>query len=101
MRDLENPEVGPLVRKYMGTKATVDGAYRTQLFHAIHDFTTSAGGGAKYVGLLLSGGGLYAQAVVSRGRYNMARAKEMALASFGWSGPTTVPAPEPAAIAAQ
>jgi 4-hydroxybutyryl-CoA dehydratase/vinylacetyl-CoA-Delta-isomerase len=101
MRDLENPDVGHLVRKYMGTKATVDGAYRTQLFHAIHDFTASAGGGAKYVGLLLSGGGLYAQAVVSRGRYNMARAKEMALASFGWNGPTTIPAPEPAAIAAQ
>jgi 4-hydroxybutyryl-CoA dehydratase/vinylacetyl-CoA-Delta-isomerase len=101
MRDLDNAEIGPLVRKYMGTKETVDGAYRTQLFHAIHDFTTSASGGAKYVGLLLSGGGLYAQAVVSRGRYNMVRAKAMALESFGWSGPTTKEAAPPTAIAAQ
>jgi 4-hydroxybutyryl-CoA dehydratase/vinylacetyl-CoA-Delta-isomerase len=101
MRDLEDEEVGELVRKYMGAKETVDGADRTQLFHAIHDFTTSAGGGAKYVGLLLSGGGLYAQAVVSRGRYDMARAKDLALASFGWKGSTTRPAAAPGAIAAQ
>jgi 4-hydroxybutyryl-CoA dehydratase/vinylacetyl-CoA-Delta-isomerase len=101
MRDLDNPEIGPLVRKYMGAKAGVDGAYRAQLFHAIHDLTTSAHGGARYVGLLLSGGGLYAQAVVSRGRYDMARAKEMALASFNWTGPTARPAEPPASIAAQ
>jgi 4-hydroxybutyryl-CoA dehydratase/vinylacetyl-CoA-Delta-isomerase len=87
MRDLDNPEIGPLVRKYMGTKQSVDGAYRTQLFHAIHDYTTSASGGARYVGLLLSGGGLYAQAVVSRGRYNMARAKAMALDLVGMEPP--------------
>jgi 4-hydroxybutyryl-CoA dehydratase/vinylacetyl-CoA-Delta-isomerase len=101
MRDLENDEVGELVRKYMATKETVDGAYRTQLFHAIHDFTSSAAGGAKYVGLLLSGGGLYAQAVVSRGRYDMVRAKQMALATFGWEGPTTKPATAPDKLAAQ
>jgi 4-hydroxybutyryl-CoA dehydratase/vinylacetyl-CoA-Delta-isomerase len=101
VRDLENHEIGPLVRKYMGTKASVDGAYRLALFHAIHDFTSSAHGGARYVGLLLAGGGLYAQAVVTRGRYDMAGAKERALAAFGWTEPTTQSTAEPSALAAQ
>ncbi|MFC3174079.1 4-hydroxyphenylacetate 3-hydroxylase N-terminal domain-containing protein [Novosphingobium bradum] len=83
MRDLENAEIGHLVRKYMGTKQSVDGTYRTRLFHAIHDITASAQGGAKQAGLLLSGGGLYAQNVVTRGRYDMARAKAMALEAIG------------------
>jgi 4-hydroxybutyryl-CoA dehydratase/vinylacetyl-CoA-Delta-isomerase len=83
MSDLDNPEVGPLVRKYMSTKETVDGLWRTQLFHAIHDATASAFGGANYVGLLLAGGGLYAQNVVTRVRYDMERAKQLALASMG------------------
>ena len=30
--DLENPEVGPLLRKYMGTGPGVDGEYRLRLF---------------------------------------------------------------------
>jgi hypothetical protein len=51
--------------------------------------STGRASGAKYVGLLLSGGGPDAQAVVSRGRYDMVRAKQLALASFGWDGPTT------------
>jgi 4-hydroxybutyryl-CoA dehydratase/vinylacetyl-CoA-Delta-isomerase len=101
VRDLENDEIGPLVRKYMGTKASVDGAYRLALFHAIHDFTTSAHGGARYVGLLLAGGGLYAQAVVTRSRYDLGRAKALALAAFGWTEPTTRAAAEPSAVAAQ
>jgi 4-hydroxybutyryl-CoA dehydratase/vinylacetyl-CoA-Delta-isomerase len=96
VRDLENPEVGELVRKYMGTKQSVDGAYRTQLFHAVHDLTTSAHGGARYVGILQGGGGLHTQAVVTRGRYDMARAKRMALESFGWKDPS-----EESALAAE
>lgn len=84
-RDLENSEIGPLVRKYMGTKQSIDGEYRLRLFHAIHDLTTSAYGGHHHVALLQSGGGLYAQSVVTRGRYDMPRAKRLALESFGWS----------------
>jgi 4-hydroxybutyryl-CoA dehydratase/vinylacetyl-CoA-Delta-isomerase len=77
--DLENPDVGDLIRKYMGTKQSVDGRYRTQLFHAIYDFTGGAGGTWNAVALLQSGGGLYAQRIVTAGRYDMAKAKKAAL----------------------
>jgi 4-hydroxybutyryl-CoA dehydratase/vinylacetyl-CoA-Delta-isomerase len=87
VRDLENPEIGGLVRKYMSGKPTYDGAFRLHLFNAIHDFTTSAYGGAKYVGLLQGGGGLYAQSVVTRGRYDIARAKRLALDAVGLRAP--------------
>jgi 4-hydroxybutyryl-CoA dehydratase / vinylacetyl-CoA-Delta-isomerase len=85
MRDLENEDIGHLVRKYMGTKQSVDGAYRTRLFHAVHDLTTSAQGGAKYAGVMMGGGGLYAQNIVTRMRYDMERAKRMAFEAIGWS----------------
>ncbi|MBM3594322.1 MAG: 4-hydroxyphenylacetate 3-hydroxylase [Alphaproteobacteria bacterium] len=85
MRDLENADIGHLVRKYMGTEQSIDGAYRTRLFHAVHDLTTSAYGGAKYAGLLFGGGGLYAQAIVTRMRYDMERARQMAFDAMGWS----------------
>ena len=96
VRDLENGEIGQLVRKYMGTKQSVDGAYRLQLFNALHDLTASAYGGFRHVGLIQSGGGLYAQAVVTRGRYDITRAKRLALDSFGWADAPVVTAPKPA-----
>jgi 4-hydroxybutyryl-CoA dehydratase/vinylacetyl-CoA-Delta-isomerase len=83
-RDLENAEIGPLVRKYMATKPGIEGEYRLRLFRAIHDLTASAYGGHRHVALLQSGGGLYAQSIVTRGRYDMDRAKRLALESFGW-----------------
>ena len=43
--DLENPETGHLVRKYMAHRAGVDGEYRTRLFHAIRDLTADSYGG--------------------------------------------------------
>ncbi len=85
MRDLENEDIGHLVRKYMGSKQSIDGAYRTRLFHAVHDLTTSAYGGAKYAGVMMGGGGLYAQNIVTRMRYDMDRAKHMAFDAMGWS----------------
>jgi 4-hydroxybutyryl-CoA dehydratase/vinylacetyl-CoA-Delta-isomerase len=77
--DLENPDVGYLIRKYMGTKQSVDGAYRTRLFHAIYDFTGGAGGTWAAIANLQSGGGLYAQRIVTSGRYDIEEAKKMAL----------------------
>ncbi len=85
MRDLENEDIGHLVRKYMGSKQSIDGAYRTRLFHAVHDLTTSAQGGAKYAGVMMGGGGLYAQNIVTRMRYDMERAKQMAFDAMGFS----------------
>jgi 4-hydroxybutyryl-CoA dehydratase / vinylacetyl-CoA-Delta-isomerase len=77
--DLENEEVGHLIRKYMGTKQSVDGNYRTKLFHAIYDFTAGANGSWWSIAMLQSGGGLYAQRIVTRGRYDIEAAKNRAL----------------------
>lgn len=77
--DLENPETGDLVRKYMGTMQSVDGTYRTRLFHAIRDTTADALGGWSTVTNIQAGGGLYAQRIVSRLHYDMEHAKEEAL----------------------
>ncbi|MFW6092837.1 MAG: 4-hydroxyphenylacetate 3-hydroxylase N-terminal domain-containing protein [Pseudomonadota bacterium] len=77
--DLESEGVGHLARKYMGTLQSVDGVYRTRLFHAIRDLTADAFGGWNAVTNIQAGGGLYAQRIVSRMHYDMERAKETAL----------------------
>ncbi len=77
--DLENEKTGHLVRKYMGTMQSVDGAYRLRLFHAIRDLTADALGGWYAVTNIQAGGGLYAQRIVSRMHYDMDKAKRLAL----------------------
>ena len=81
--DLENPETGDLVRKYMGTRNDVDGEYRTRLFHAIRDLTADAMGGWYAVTNIQAGGGLYAQRIVTRRHYDLDGAKRQALAVAG------------------
>ena len=83
MADLENAEVGPLIRKYMSTGPGVDGAYRTRLFHAIRDLTADALGGWKAVTNIQAGGGLYAQRIVTRKHYDLEGAKQAALEVAG------------------
>ncbi len=87
LADLENAEVGPLIRKYMSTGPGVDGEYRTRLFHAIRDLTADALGGWKFVTNLQAGGGLYAQRIVTRRHYDLAGAKKKALAHAGIEPP--------------
>ena len=86
-RDLENPEVGEMIRKYMGTKQSVDGAYRLKLFLALRDFAASGYAGHNAVSTIQAGGGLYAQRVVTRSRYDMAKARRMALDKAGLDDP--------------
>lgn len=81
--DLENEETGDLIRKYMGTKQSVDGVYRTRLFHAIRDLTADAYGGWKQVTNIQAGGGLYAQRIVTRAHYDIEGAKARALEAGG------------------
>jgi 4-hydroxybutyryl-CoA dehydratase/vinylacetyl-CoA-Delta-isomerase len=81
--DLENPETGHLVRKYMGTKADVDGEYRVRLFHAIRDLTADSYGGWTQVTNIQAGGGLYAQRIVTRKHYDLNGAKQAALRVAG------------------
>jgi 4-hydroxybutyryl-CoA dehydratase/vinylacetyl-CoA-Delta-isomerase len=81
--DLENAEVGELVRKYMSTGKGVDGEYRMRLFHAIRDLTADAYGGWKVVTNIQAGGGLYAQRIVTRKHYDLEGAKRKALEAAG------------------
>jgi len=80
--DLENNEIGPLVRKYMAG-ANSDGEYRMKLFHAIRDLTADAYGGWKFVTNIQAGGGLYAQRIVTRKHYDLEGAKQKALKLAG------------------
>ena len=81
MADLDNKKTGHLIRKYMGTLQSVDGLYRTKLFHAIRDMTADAYGGWSAVTNIQAGGGLYAQRIVSRRHYDLEGAKRQALQS--------------------
>lgn len=81
--DLENPDTGNLIKKYMRTMDGVDGEYRTRLFHALRDLTADAYGGWRLVTNIQAGGGLYAQRIVTRKHYDLEKAKRMALAAAG------------------
>lgn len=83
LRDLNNPETGDYLAKYMRTMDGVDAEYRMRLFHAIRDFTADAYGGWQHVTMLQAGGGLYAQKVVVAKHYDMARAKRLGLEVAG------------------
>jgi 4-hydroxybutyryl-CoA dehydratase/vinylacetyl-CoA-Delta-isomerase len=86
MADFDNEELRPLLNKYMATGPDVSGEYRTKLFHAIRDTTADAYGGWHQVTNLQSGGGLFAQRVVTRKHYDLERARAMALKVAGLSG---------------
>jgi 4-hydroxybutyryl-CoA dehydratase/vinylacetyl-CoA-Delta-isomerase len=79
--DLENNEVGALVRKYMAGGNGAPGEYRMKLFHAIRDITADSYGGWRFVTNLQAGGGLYAQRIVTRRHYDLEGAKSSALHS--------------------
>jgi 4-hydroxybutyryl-CoA dehydratase/vinylacetyl-CoA-Delta-isomerase len=81
--DLENPDTGPLLRKYMSTGSDVDGEYRTRLFHTIRDLTADAYGGWVAVTNVQAGGGLYAQRIVTKKHYDLDRARQIALEAAG------------------
>jgi 4-hydroxybutyryl-CoA dehydratase/vinylacetyl-CoA-Delta-isomerase len=78
MADLDNPDVGPQLRKYLTGASDVPGDTRAKLFHAIRDATADSYGGWHLVTNVQSGGGLFAQRVVTRKHYDMDRAKRLA-----------------------
>jgi 4-hydroxybutyryl-CoA dehydratase / vinylacetyl-CoA-Delta-isomerase len=86
MADFDNPQLRPLLDKYMGTGPEISGEYRSKLFHAIRDLTADSYGGWHHVTNLQSGGGLYAQRVVTRKYYDIERARALALKAAGLSG---------------
>ena len=93
MRDLDNPDVGELVEKYMATSETMTGRYRMRLFHAIRDLTAGLYGGWWHVVNLHAGGGLYAQRLVTRKHYDLERAKMLARRLAGIPDDEAVGAP--------
>lgn len=87
--DLENPETGPFVEKYLRGAAGVAAEERLALFHTIHNMTADEWGGREAVSWLQSGGGLFAQRTVTRHHYDMAGATRLArqLAGLDAAGP--------------
>jgi 4-hydroxybutyryl-CoA dehydratase/vinylacetyl-CoA-Delta-isomerase len=86
MADFDHPDLSPLLEKYMSTGPDVPGEYRSRLFHAIRDTTADAYGGWHQVTNLQSGGGLYAQRLVTRKNYDIERARALALKAAGLAG---------------
>ena len=84
--DLENPDTGPFVEKYLRGAAGVSAEHRLGLFHAIHNMTADEWGGREAVSWLQSGGGLFAQRTVTRNHYDMAGAVRAASALAGLHG---------------
>jgi 4-hydroxybutyryl-CoA dehydratase / vinylacetyl-CoA-Delta-isomerase len=78
MADLDNPDIGPQLRKYLTGASEVSGDTRAKLFHAIRDATADSYGGWHLVTNVQSGGGLFAQRLVTRKHYDMERAKRLA-----------------------
>jgi 4-hydroxybutyryl-CoA dehydratase/vinylacetyl-CoA-Delta-isomerase len=83
LADLDNPATHGYVEKYMQGNSEVSAEQRLRLFHAIRDLTADAYGGWHLVTNLQSGGGLFAQRIVTRRHYDMARAKAIARHSAG------------------
>ncbi|HVB41228.1 MAG TPA: 4-hydroxyphenylacetate 3-hydroxylase C-terminal domain-containing protein [Streptosporangiaceae bacterium] len=75
--DFDNPTLGPFLRKYMAAGTDVPGDYRASLFRAIRDLTADAYGGWHLVTNIQSGGGLFAQRLVTRRLYDMDRARAL------------------------
>ncbi|TFV58823.1 4-hydroxyphenylacetate 3-hydroxylase [Mycobacterium sp. PS03-16] len=83
MADLDNPDIGEHLRKYLTGSADVPGEVRAKLFHAIRDSTADSYGGWHLVTNVQSGGGLFAQRLVTRKHYDMDRAKRLARRAAG------------------
>jgi 4-hydroxybutyryl-CoA dehydratase/vinylacetyl-CoA-Delta-isomerase len=83
MADFDNPDVGASLRKYMSTGSAVDGEYRARLFATIRNLTADDFGGWRLVAMLQSGGGLYAQRIVARGKYDFEAARQRGLRAAG------------------
>ena len=85
--DLDHPELGPFVRKYLRGTDSASAEHRLALLHAIHNFSADEWGGREAVSWLQSGGGLFAQRIVTRAHYDMDHAKAIAMDLAGLGVP--------------
>jgi 4-hydroxybutyryl-CoA dehydratase / vinylacetyl-CoA-Delta-isomerase len=83
MADLDNPEIGPFVAKYLQGAEGVDARDRMSLFHAIRDLTADALAGWHLGSNISAGGGLMAQRLVTRNQYDMEAAVRLGRIAAG------------------
>jgi 4-hydroxybutyryl-CoA dehydratase/vinylacetyl-CoA-Delta-isomerase len=78
-RDLESPEIGPYIRKYLAGKKGISGAKRLQAFKMVRDLTASDFGGYQEVLAVHAEGSIEAEKLAifrsydSRGAYEYAK----------------------------
>lgn len=87
--DLDNPETRPYIQKYLQGASGIRAEDRLALFHAIRNMTADEWGGREAVSWLQSGGGLYAQRIVTRNHYDIDRARQLARHLAGLDEPTS------------
>jgi 4-hydroxybutyryl-CoA dehydratase / vinylacetyl-CoA-Delta-isomerase len=78
VKDLQNPESGAYLRKYLHTKPGVDVEARMRVFNAIRDMTADSYGGWLLVTALQAGGGLNAGRIMLYRAFDMNAARETA-----------------------
>jgi 4-hydroxybutyryl-CoA dehydratase/vinylacetyl-CoA-Delta-isomerase len=83
MADLDNPDIGAFVEKYMKGVEGVEARSRMALFHAIRDLTADVLAGWHLGSNISAGGGLMAQRLVTRNQYDMANADRLARLAAG------------------
>lgn len=76
--DLEHPDISADLHKYMRASQDFSAEERVRILHAIRDLTADRLGGWHHVTNLQSGGGLFAQRLVTRRHYDLRRAKVIA-----------------------
>lgn len=80
--DLDNPDVGEALRKYMRTMEGVEGEDRVRIFHVIRDLFADTFGGWDKVTNQVVGGGMHAQRMATLDSFDLepvkARAREIA-----------------------
>jgi 4-hydroxybutyryl-CoA dehydratase / vinylacetyl-CoA-Delta-isomerase len=74
--DIDNPEIGAYVVKYMRTKAGVSGADRVKVFHIIRDLTADVYGGWVKVSNQHIAGGIFAARQAAHRKYDLEAVRE-------------------------
>ena len=78
VKDLQNPQSGAYIRKYLHTKPDVSVEARMRVFNAIRDMTADSYGGWLLVTALQAGGGLNAGRIMLYRAFDLRAAREAA-----------------------
>jgi 4-hydroxybutyryl-CoA dehydratase/vinylacetyl-CoA-Delta-isomerase len=81
--DLDNPEIGEALRKYMRTMEGVSGEDRTRIFHIIRDLFADTYGGWDKVTNQVVGGGMHHQRMATLDSFDLDPVKARARAAAG------------------